>query len=184
MTSPGQFWVRWRVRLSYPVALAAYFLALPSPRSLAIGAGISLLGILLRGWAAGHLRKHEQLSMSGPYEFTRNPLYLGSLLLAAGCLLAGRSWLAAALFALYFLLFYPAVMRREESELRARYGAAFDGYARRVPLFFPLPGRSVASAARFSWDRYRRNREYQAAFGFLVGIALLGLRIYWQWPWS
>ncbi len=184
MTVPGQFWTRWRVRLSYPVALAAYFLAHPSPRSLAIGAGVALLGLLLRAWAAGHLRKHEQLSLSGPYAHTRNPLYLGSLLLAAGCLLAGCSWLAAALFALYFLLFYPAVMRREEAELRARYGSAFDDYARRVPLFFPRPGRSIASAARFSWDLYRRNREYQADLGFLVGIALLSLRIYWQWPWS
>ena len=184
MTVPGQFWTRWRVRLSYPVALAAYFLAHPSPRSLAIGAGVALLGLLLRAWAAGHLRKHEQLSLSGPYAHTRNPLYLGSLLLAAGCLIVGRSWLAAAFFALYFLLFYPAVMRREEAELHARYGSAFDDYARRVPLFFPFPGRSIASAARFSWDLYRRNREYRTALGFLVGIALLGLRIYWKWPWS
>jgi len=182
MTAPGPFWTRWRVRLSYPVALAAYFLALPTPRSLAIGATISLLGLLLRGWAAGHLRKHEQLTLSGPYAFTRNPLYLGSFLLAAGCLIVGRSWIAAALFALYFLLFYPAVMRREEAELRARYAAAFDEFARRVPLFFPLPGRAPASDANFSWQLYCRNREYQAALGFVVGIALLGHRIYWQWP--
>src|SRR5574341_271888 len=139
MTAFGPFRTRWRVRMSYPVAVVAYFLALPTPRSLAIGAGISLLGLLLRAWAAGHLRKHEQLSTSGPYAFTRNPLYRGSLLIACGCLLAGRSWLAAALFAFYFLVFYPAVMRREEAELSARYAAAFDEYARRVPLFFPFP---------------------------------------------
>jgi len=182
VTAPGQFWTRWRVRLSYPVALAAYFLALPTPRSLAIGASISLLGLLLRAWAAGHLQKHERLSTSGPYAFTRNPLYLGSLLIASGCLLAGRSWLAAALFILYFLLFYPAVMRREEAELRARYAAAFDEYACRVPLFFPLPAGARARDTSFSWRLYRRNREHQAALGFLVGVALLALRIYWQWP--
>ena len=184
MTTPGQFWTRWRVRLGYPVALVVFFLACPTLRSMTIGAAISLVGLLLRAWAAGHLRKHLELSTSGPYAFTRNPLYLGSLFLAVGFVVAGRSWLAAALFAFYFLLFYPAVMRREETKLHASYGAAYDNYSRRVPLFLPVPGRRIASSARFSRALYLRNREYQAALGFLVGMALLGLRLYWHWPWS
>ena len=184
MTSPGAFWTRQRVRLGYPVALAVFFLSTPTPSSIAVGAAVSALGLAIRAWAAGYLHKHQELSLSGPYAFTRNPLYFGSLLLAAGFLIGGRSWLAAAVFAVYFLLFYPAVMRREEFELRAQYGAAYDDYARRVPLFLPVPGRRVTSSARFSRALYLRNREYQAAVGFLVGMALLGLRIYWRWPWS
>lgn len=184
MTSPGAFWTRWRVPLGYPVALAALLLSHPTPRAMAFGVVVSLFGLLVRAWAAGHLRKHLELSCSGPYSLTRNPLYVGSLILAAGFLIAGRSWFAALLFALYFLVFYPAVMRREEAELRAQYGAAYDDYARRVPLFLPALGRRMASSTSFSRALYLRNREYQAAFGFLVGMALLGLRLYWHWPWS
>lgn len=174
----GEVFMRWRVRAAYPVALVCFWLARPTPRSLAWGATIAALGLALRAAAAGHLLKHQQLATSGPYAYTRNPLYLGSALLAAGFLVAGRSWLAAAILAAYFAVFYPAVMWREEQELLVQYGRAFQDYAARVPLFWPRLGRDVASGARFSWDLYRRNREYQAGLGYLAGIALLCLRMY------
>ena len=178
MTTLAGFSTRWRVRLGYPLALACLWLARPTPGRLALGAGIAGAGLVLRGAAAGHLRKHEQLTTSGPYAYTRNPLYLGSALLAVGFLVACGSWIVTALLTAYFALFYPAVMRREEQELRARYGSAFDDYAARVPLFWPrltFGGTSRAPGERFSWALYRRNREYQAALGFLGAIALLWL---------
>ena len=181
MMAPATDWIsRWRVRAGYPVALAFLFLARPTPASLVAGAFLAALGLLVRGAAAGYLHKHEQLATSGPYAITRNPLYLGSAVLAAGFAAAGAAWIAAAFIAIYFLEFYPAVMRREEGELRARYGAAFDDYARRVPLFWPRFRASVEpGSAAFSWAQYRRNREYQAALGALVGFALLAVRMFW-----
>ncbi len=75
------------------------------------GVGIAICGLLLRGFAAGHLRKHQQLATSGPYAFTRNPLYLGSVLLAAGFSVASHSWISALLLAAYLAIFYPVVIR-------------------------------------------------------------------------
>ncbi len=182
MAIGGQIWMRWRVRLGYPVALLCLWLARPSPRTILAGAAIAMLGLALRALAAGHLRKGEGLATSGPYAYTRNPLYLGSALVATGLLVASGSWVAAAVLTLYFVLFYTAVMRREEQELRERYGAAFAAYAARVPLFRPLLKSSSgpANAARFSWAVYRANREYQAALGLLGGVALLWLRMLWR----
>lgn len=201
------FWIRWRVRIGYPVALAYLILARPTARSLAIGALVGALGIAIRAWAAGYLRKHEALAVSGPYAFTRNPLYFGSVTLAAGFVVAGDSLWAAIIVAAYLALFYPAVMKREEGELHAHYGDAFVDYAARVPLFWPrlrparqlraprdpqrasrdsqlAPGESSA-LVRFSSQLYRHNREYQAALGFLVGLALLWAKMHWfrYFPW-
>lgn len=175
----GELWMRWRVRVGYPVALVYALLATPAPWSIAAGGAIAALGLLIRARAAGHLRKHEALSTTGPYAYTRNPLYFGSALLAAGFLLAGRSWIAALVVGAYFALFYTAVMRREEPELRAHYGTAFDDYAARVPLFWPRLTRAGAGPSDFSWEVYRRNREYQAALGALAGLLLLCGKMFW-----
>lgn len=136
MSAPGSFLTRWRVRLGYPLAFACFWLAKPTPATLLIGTLIALIGLAIRALAAGHLRKGQGLATSGPYAHTRNPLYFGSVILAGGFAVATNSAIAAALIALYLLAFYPAVMRREESEMRLVYGAAFDDYARLVPLFF------------------------------------------------
>jgi Phospholipid methyltransferase len=187
---PPPWRTRWRVRIGYPVAIACFAFARPTPLMLACGATVAAAGLLIRGAAAGHLRKHESLATSGPYEWTRNPLYFGSMVLGAGFLLATASWIAAAVAVLYVLVFYPGVIGREEEELRAEYGQAFDDYARRVPRFWPRPpaGASAtafaaASAAEsavtsaappaFSWSQYRRNREYQALIGAVFSFALL-----------
>jgi protein-S-isoprenylcysteine O-methyltransferase Ste14 len=176
------FWVRWRVRAGYPVALLYLVLASPTPRSIAWGAVVAVSGLFVRGTAAGYLRKQEVLTVTGPYAWTRNPLYFGSALLAAGFAMAGNSIWGATLVVGYYLAFYPAVMRREESQLRARYAAVFNEYAARVPLFWPWPPRKAPdnpspNTNGFSWAQYVRNREYQAALGFLVGLALLWLRM-------
>lgn len=174
---------RWRVRLGYPVAIVVFWLARPTTRSLVWGAIIGIAGLLLRGLAAGYLKKHEALTVAGPYSHTRNPLYLGSAVLAAGFAAACHSWYAAGVAAAYFACFYPPVMRREERELRAHYGTSFDDYAARVPLFFPRfrPARFAdATDQAFSWKQYAKNREYQAAAGFALVLAVLYALMRWR----
>jgi len=178
MAAPSDFWWRWRVFMGYPLALATFWLARPTLRSLPLGAAIGVLGLLVRGAAAGYLRKHEALATCGPYGCTRNPLYFGSALLATGWVVAGGSGAAAVLVAAYFLLFYLPVMKREEQELRIRYRGAFEDYAARVPLFWPRPALRGVRNAKFSWALYRRNREARAAVGFLLAVVLLALKIY------
>lgn len=144
------------------------------------GVGIALLGLLLRGYAAGHLRKHKQLATSGPYAFTRNPLYLGSLLFAIGFSVASHSWISAGLLAAYLGVFYPMVIRRERTELESLYGSAFLEYASRVPAFWPRLSAATSGKENFSWDLYRQNREYEAAIGLAVAMTILWLIMLWR----
>jgi hypothetical protein len=177
--------MRWRVRLGYPLAIALLILSRPTPRSVLIGGIVGVFGLCVRAYAAGYLCKQEVLTMTGPYAHTRNPLYLGSAILALGAAIGMRSWICASILLLYFGLFYSMVMRREEKELLARHGAAFEQYARAVPLFLPrLSGARLTgeSAGSFSIAQYKKNHEWQAGFGFLL---LLGaLLVIWriQWP--
>jgi hypothetical protein len=114
--------------------------------------------------------------MTGPYAYTRNPLYLGSAIVALGVAIGTHSWIAGVILCGYFALFYWPVMRREEQEIRAQHGAAFETYAQAVPLFFPrlTPAEPAsASAASFSLAQYQKNREYRAAIGFLLVMGIL-----------
>lgn len=183
MTTPENFWIRWRVRTGYPVALAFLLLAKPSNISLLVGVAVGIVGLAIRAWAAGFLRKHEALATDGPYALTRNPLYFGSAILAAGVIMVGKSVWGGVLVILYILLFYPTVMRREEAELRERYGQQFETYAALVPLFWPkmrISAPKLAETAKFSIRLYSQNREYQAAIGFLLGITVLWAKMEWM----
>jgi hypothetical protein len=180
MSSPGPAWARWRAPLGYPTAALCLWLAHPTLRSIVAGSVIAGVGLLIRAAAAGHLRKREALARTGPYARTRNPLYLGSAFIAAGFALAGRSWVAAGLLALYFVVFYIQVMRREESELRVQYGKAFADYASNVPLFWPKLGVKSAGEGGFSFAQYVRNREYNAAIGAALTIAVLAALAFWR----
>jgi protein-S-isoprenylcysteine O-methyltransferase Ste14 len=174
------------VRTGYPVGILYWLLAAPTPRAILIGGFVAGFGLLVRALAAGHLRKDKELATTGPYAGTRNPLYLGSAFLAAGFIIAGRSWVAGVVVAAYFAVFYYAVIRSEEKYLRERFGATFDEYAARVPMF--LPGVSAASgetssranpaAKMFSWTQYRSNREYQALLGVIAGLGIVWLRMW------
>jgi protein-S-isoprenylcysteine O-methyltransferase Ste14 len=172
--------MRWRVRTGYPVAVLFLALAAPTARAIAIGAAVAFLGLAIRAYASGYLRKDRELATTGPYARTRNPLYFGSAILAAGFVIAGNSIWAGGLVALYFGVFYYAVMRNEEDDLRERFGAPFDEYAARVPLFFPSFFAKSASreGPRFSWTQYARNREYKALVGSLLGVGVMWLRMY------
>ena len=165
------FFPRWRVRLGYPLAVIVLVLARPSLRSIMAGAMIGAVGLWVRASAAGHLHKQHVLTVTGPYAFTRNPLYLGSLLLIVGAAVASYSWWSAVILFVYFAVFYSFVMRREERELYAHHGEAFQEYVQRVPLFFPrLTPAKIPSghSGEFSFAQYKRNREYRAAIGFLL----------------
>ena len=169
--SYADFVARLRVPSGFLLAAAFAWFAQPSVWSLAYGLPISIAGLALRAWAAGHLAKNQQLATSGPYAYTRNPLYLGTLIVAAGLAVAGRSAFLALLFAVVFLLVYLPVILLEEQHLRQLFPEYAD-YARRVPSLLPWrtgwPGSN-----RFSPQLYWKNQEYQAAFGFLAGAALL-----------
>src|SRR4029453_5829380 len=124
-----RFLQRIRVPLGFALAIVLVLLAEPTPITLAIGSVFVLLGILIRAWAAGHIQKFEKLAVTGPYSFTRNPLYFGSFLLAAGfAIAAGVWWLAVIVGVLYLAIYYP-VMRVEETDLRTRFGPEFEEFA-------------------------------------------------------
>jgi len=162
-----------RLRVPFGFVLVAAFLWLSAPtlESLAAGLPVSILGLALRGWAAGHLQKDSVLTDSGPYSWVRNPLYLGTLATAAGFVIASRRWELGVLFAAVFVFIYLPVVNLEEQHL-SRLFPAYAEYTRRVPQLIPCPPRQK-SAKHFRWSLYRHNREYQALLGFLGGVALL-----------
>lgn len=178
VSTRGSFWARWRVPLAYPLAVIGFWLSRPTRSLIVWGAAIALAGLIVRGAAAGIVHKGEQLATSGIYAWTRNPLYLGSIVIAAGFAVAANSWIVAALMAAYFAAFYPAVIRMEECNLRQKFGAQFDSYTARVSAFLPWPSAPLAGAGGFSWSQFLRNREYRAAAGAILAVGLLVLRMW------
>ncbi len=139
-----------------------------------MGSLLALPGLLLRAWAAGHLRKNATLTTSGPYRFVRNPLYLGTLIVALGLAAAtAQPWLALLFGGVFLLIYLPAVML-EEQHLHNLF-ADFPKYASHVPLFLPYC-RPYPASTRFSFQQYLHNREYEATLGFLAGVLFLAAK--------
>jgi protein-S-isoprenylcysteine O-methyltransferase Ste14 len=168
---------RLRVPAGFAMVAAFAWLAQPDWKSFAIGVPISAGGIALRAWAAGHLAKNQRLATSGPYSFTRNPLYLGTLIAAIGLAAAARSPGLALLFASLFALVYLPAIELEEQHLTAIL-PGYAEFAARVPLLIPRWPAQFAPD-RFSSTLYRKNREYQALLGWLAGIAWLAIKARW-----
>lgn len=169
---------RWRVPGGIVLAAAFVLLSDPVPPTMLMGLPFCLLGLALRAWAAGHLRKDEALTTSGPYAFVRNPLYLGSLITALGCVIAAARAELALMAGAYFLLVYLPVVEQEEQHLRELF-PGFDDYARRVRAFLPrLPERVPPEP--FSFRLYLRNREQRALYGFAAVYAFLALKLAWR----
>ncbi|MDT7603804.1 MAG: hypothetical protein QOF61_1801 [Acidobacteriota bacterium] len=153
-------------------------------RSLFVGGAIALCGLAIRAWASGHIRKNDALATSGPYAYTRNPLYFGSLLIGLGFTVAasGRWWLLFVLggaFAALFFGIYLPVMRVEAATLAQLFGEEYENYARAVPLFVPratpyTEGRTAR--VKFDMNLYLRYREYRAALGLVVAWCALALK--------
>jgi protein-S-isoprenylcysteine O-methyltransferase Ste14 len=181
MRRGGTFIQRWRVPLGFVVAIAFLFFARPNPTALLIGAFVSLPGLAIRAWASGHIRKNTRLAVSGPYAFTRNPLYFGSFLLGLGFTIASGQWILALLFAALFLGIYLPVMRVESSTMAELFGHEYESYKAAVPLFFPrlTPFRQGdADKVKFDGSLYLRYREYRAALGLVVAWGFLILKTY------
>ena len=162
---------RLRVPCGFILLITFGWLSQPSSRSLLTGLPIGLLGLTLRGWAAGHLAKNQDLATSGPYAHIRNPLYLGTLITAAGLVVASRNWGLAVIFAAAFGLIYLPAVELEEQHLRKIF-SSYAAYARKVRRFIPSP-RYAGLDRHFSWALYRKNQEYKAFLGFLVAVAWL-----------
>jgi protein-S-isoprenylcysteine O-methyltransferase Ste14 len=171
---------RIRVPLGFAFAVFYFWLAQPTWASIVVGAVIVLPGLLIRALASGHVRKNETLTTSGPYAYTRNPLYLGSLLIGIGFCVAARSWwIGIALIVIFFAIYIP-VIRDEEAFLRRKF-PEFEEYARRVPRMFPrltrAPSAPGEAPAGFSFDLYLKHREYNALLGALAMMAALIIKM-------
>jgi protein-S-isoprenylcysteine O-methyltransferase Ste14 len=164
---------RLRVPSGFLIVLVFAWLSHPTARSLAAGVPVSILGLALRAWAAGCLAKNQRLATGGPYAFTRNPLYIGTLLVALGLTIAARNPYLAILFALVFLLVYLPVIQLEEQHLR-RLFPEYSTYADRVPALLPrLTPYSQKTSNPFRGSQYLTNQEYQAAIGYAVRLLFL-----------
>jgi protein-S-isoprenylcysteine O-methyltransferase Ste14 len=176
MDSWGKLAQKTRVPVGTVLGLIFLFFLLrcpPSFRSLWIGGPIALAGALLRLWAAGHIDKGRTLTQGGPYAFTRNPLYLGSFIMAFGIIVAGQGYWLLLAFGAFFAAFYYPVMRAEEQELLQAHGDRFLEYSKKVPLFFPGFRKAGLNASTFLWSRAIRNREHQTMAGLALAVALL-----------
>jgi protein-S-isoprenylcysteine O-methyltransferase Ste14 len=172
---------RIRVPLGFVFAVLYFWLARPTWRFLALGAVLIVPGLLIRALASGHVRKNEALATSGPYAYTWNPLYLGSLLIGIGFALAARSWWVAGVLVVMFFAIYLPVIRGEEKFLREKF-PEFDEYARRVPRMLPRitpAGSGDEGGGEFSMELYLKHREWNALLGsaLLVGALIVKMTV-------
>ena len=172
-----------RLRLPLGFLLAALYLAFgprPTPLTLAVGAVLALVGLLVRAWAAGHIVKNDRLATTGPYAHTRNPLYFGSFLIAAGFAVAAH-WSLLLIVVAFFALVYGPTIERERVKVSAMFPEAYSRWERNVPAFIPRPTawRDPAGATRerFSPSLYMRHGEWKAALGFILALTWLVLRM-------
>jgi hypothetical protein len=167
---------RLRVPAGWAVGVLALALARPTPESLLIGLPFVLVGEVIRVWASGHIDKTRQLATGGPYAHTRNPLYLGSVLIAAGIVVAAASPWVALGAAAYLIAFYPSVMREEARFLAGKFSSAYAEWAAAVPLFLPRLTPGGPRASKFDGARVRANREWRTAVALPLLALLLFLR--------
>jgi protein-S-isoprenylcysteine O-methyltransferase Ste14 len=158
--------VRWRVRVSLLFVLLAVVLAKPELWSILVGVGLTLIGLIIRTWACGHLEKEKKLTVSGPYRYTRNPLYFGNLLIGMGIVIGAQSWWILGCAFVVFAVFYSATILSEKQKMEELFPMEYAEYKRLVPLFFPsyfstLPHQNK----RFRRTLYKRNKEIRAVIG-------------------
>ena len=162
---------RWRVPLGFVCAGAFLYLARPTPRSLAIGGAIALLGEMMRIWAAGHLEKGREVTQSGPYRLTRHPLYVGSAIIALGAAVASARVSAMVLIAVYMSATIVSAIRHEEASMRASFGDQYDAYAQ---------SRAAPVERPFSLARAIKNKEHTSVAGLMAVAAILAAKAYFR----
>lgn len=168
---------RLRVPLGFLTAVLFLVFSQPSWQTIAIGVPVALCGVAMRAWASGHLRKNAELAISGPYAYTRNPLYFGSFILAIGVVVCGGSWWLAGLLLSFFLAVYLPVMQAEAAHLHELFPRDFADYEKNVPLFLPRLTAWKQAAGRFDQRLYLKYREYRALLGLMVVVGILVLRV-------
>lgn len=169
---------RIRVPLGFVFAMAYLWFARPAWWSLLVGCAVVTPGILLRALASGHVRKNRELTTSGPYAHTRNPLYLGSIIMATGFAVAARNiWIAVAITALFLAIYLPVILA-EERFLRSAF-PEFAGYAQQVPRLLPRLSAADGSKEHFSRELYLNHREYNAALGAAAMMLALTAKLLW-----
>ena len=169
---------RIRVPLGFVFAAVFLWLARPTWRTMGLSLILVVPGLGLRGYASGYVRKNTELTRTGPYAYTRNPLYLGSMMIAFGFAVASGSWILFVALAVLFLAIYLPTIRSEEAYLRERF-AGFDDYSAKVPRLLPrlTPARTSEEAGEFSGELYRRHREYNACMGAIAIYVALAARL-------
>ncbi|HEU5184146.1 MAG TPA: isoprenylcysteine carboxylmethyltransferase family protein [Gemmatimonadaceae bacterium] len=173
---------RIRVPLGFLLAAGYLVVARPTALTLVVGASIAFAGLLIRAWAAGHIVKNDRLATTGPYAHTRNPLYFGSFLIAAGFAIAAH-WSLLLFVIAFFVLIYGPTIRDERVGIRARFPEAYEEWERNVPPFVPRPTPwrpatpSPGERTDFDFQLYMRHGEWRAALGFLAVLAYLILRM-------
>jgi protein-S-isoprenylcysteine O-methyltransferase Ste14 len=169
---------RWRVRIGLISTILSFILAKPTLYSLIAGALIAILGLSIRIWACGNLRKEKELTTSGPYRHTRNPLYFGSMILGISTVVACRSWGVLTIFLINFLMIYPVAIRMEKERMSALFPEKYQEYSDQVPLFFPTfrPKLTRNPESGFSWELYKQNKENRAVLGSIIFYVCLVLK--------
>ncbi len=169
-----------RIRVPLGFAFAAFYLwrARPTWLSLIVGVAVAALGLGIRAVASGHVDKNAELAMSGPYAYVRNPLYLGSIVMAVGFAIAARDLAVGVLIVLLFALIYVPVIRSEETFLRGRF-PEYAAYADAVPRLLPRTLRIGGMTQGFSRALYLKHREYNAIFGAAAILAALVGKMLW-----
>jgi len=173
-----------RLPLGFILGISYLIFARPTPLTLAVGGTIALVGVIVRGWASGHISKNERLATTGPYAHTRNPLYFGSFLIAAGFAIAAH-WALLLLVVAFFVFIYAPTMQREKANIAERFPQAYETYAANVPAFVPRPTPWKAThpdAAEedggFSFDLYMKHGEWKAGLTY----TLVMLWLIWHRP--
>jgi protein-S-isoprenylcysteine O-methyltransferase Ste14 len=167
---------RIRVPLGFALAIVYILLAKPTWASIIAGAVFALVGVAIRAAASGHVKKNAELTKTGPYAYTRNPLYVGSIVIAAGFAVAAMSIWIVLILALMFAAIYVPVIRSEEAFLRSTF-ADFDDYCRRVPRLVPRFSRAYKGTGSFSRELYLNHREYNALIGTAAMLAALVIKV-------
>ncbi|MEO5760967.1 MAG: isoprenylcysteine carboxylmethyltransferase family protein [Vicinamibacteria bacterium] len=169
---------RSRVRSGYVAGALALFFAQPDHDSLVAGGSLALAGQLIRIWASGHIEKTLKLATGGPYAHTRNPLYVGSVLMALGLLAAAQHPISVLAGLLYLGVFYPYIIREEAKFLRGKFPDEYSAWAKAVPIFFPRLTPGGPKQSKFQMSRLRSNHEWRS----IIGLGLLSAFMIWRLP--
>ncbi|MEO7539747.1 MAG: isoprenylcysteine carboxylmethyltransferase family protein [Pyrinomonadaceae bacterium] len=175
-----RFLQRVRIPLGFLFAIVFMIFARPTSITLLIGGVIAVVGVAIRAWASGHIRKARVLAISGPYAYTRNPLYVGSFILGVGFTIAAGVWWLALIFCALFIGIYMPVMRVEANDLRGIFGEVYERYEAAVPLFIPRLSVWQRTDEDFDLQLYLQYREYRAAVGFAVAMLVLAAKAYFS----